>query len=112
MTEVASGEDVVPLIESGVSLSDIKIRGYSPLVYFCSVMDEELAVDTVKRGVDVNINEAGPSSYTALHFASDFAMTELVAALLAAGALMDRGTEDIPVPFGTPIPGKSPESFG
>lgn len=92
------------------SLRRVQPRGFPPLVYCCSICDEDLALRILAahqcHGLGIDVNEAEPCShYTPLHFCCELGLPDLARALLQSGAAMERRSEDVVQPFGPPIPG-------
>eukprot|EP00929_Paragymnodinium_shiwhaense_P058703 TRINITY_DN29410_c0_g1_i2.p1 TRINITY_DN29410_c0_g1~~TRINITY_DN29410_c0_g1_i2.p1 ORF type:complete len:457 (+),score=122.19 TRINITY_DN29410_c0_g1_i2:113-1483(+) len=90
-----SVEVVEAALRAGESLKRFRLRGSPPLIYAAVVQDEELALDIIARGVDVNLNERHDYGYTCLHHAIQGGMLQTVEALLAKGAALELETTDI-----------------
>ncbi len=101
------GVDLSVLLDAGADLQHVTLMNMSPLAYCCSLCDEELAVRVVHEGQNVDINEPGTTAgaFTALHYAAEFSMCHLAAALIDAGSDLEARTEDMLVPSGGAVPG-------
>jgi hypothetical protein len=100
-------EDLEKLLDSCASLRYTLIQGRAPLLYCCSICDDELGIRIVKEGVDVDLNaKDAEAGYTALHLCCEFSMPEFALALIKAGATTDSTSFDLPdCLFNTTIPG-------
>lgn len=73
-------------LDEGKSLRFAAIEGISFLRYCIAMIDEELAIEIVKRGIDLDINEPWDNGQTPLHFACQMDLIELIEAILTERA--------------------------
>ena len=78
----SSEEFLTELLDQKRPVCDVLCRGMPALCYCASMYDEELALRIAREGVDLDVNAQDPSGYSALHFAAEFDLPELVEALL------------------------------
>ena len=107
---VAANMSVAPeglpaLLDAGSSMQYVRVQGMSPLLYCCAAYDEEMAIRLLLEGAGVDMDEPDISGYTPLHYAADAGLADLAAALLQAGCGTCGWTDDMPSPFGPPVPG-------
>ena len=89
------------LLQPNSSLHDITVRGLSPLIYACSIYDEDLGLALVRHGNGVDINEKHDYGYRPLHYACEGCMPRLVQALVEAGANLEHATVDLQLQKGS-----------
>ena len=63
-----------------------KIEGISFLRYSIAIMDEDLAIEIIKHGVDLDINDPWDNGQTPLHFACQMDLIELIQTILTERA--------------------------
>lgn len=85
------------LLTSKASLRDVCLKGMSALGYCCSLFDEELALQVVMNGVDVDLECPVSGGYTPLHVACSANMPDLVRVLLEKRANLTAQSEDLRV---------------
>jgi len=82
-------------LKAGERLTYSRIYNQSPLIYACSVIDEDFGIQLVREGKGVDINEPWDSGYTPLHMCAQWDMPELAATLIEKRANLEWRTMDM-----------------
>lgn len=81
-------------LKSGEPLTYSRVSNQSPLIWACSVIDEDFGIQLVTEGKGVDINEPWEGGYTPLHMCAQWDMRELAAALIETKANLEWRTMD------------------
>ena len=88
---------IARLIQQKQDLSDVVVKGMSPLFYAVSLYEEDLVETILSEGVNVDVSAVERDGYTALHMAADADLVVAARALLSHGAStsLSRQTDDM-----------------
>ena len=91
------------ILQSNITLKEpLLVMGQSALLFAASIYDEELAILMFhnRHQIPIECNAADNQGFTALHYAIEADMTDLLQELLLCeGVDMECCTEDIPLPM-------------
>jgi hypothetical protein len=86
------------------SINGVLIKGLSPIMYACTMFDDDLAIDLLQHGIGIELeSRCIDNCYTALLLATETQQTEIVFSLLEAKADIHAKTADIRIPFGNAV---------
>lgn len=82
-------------LKAGEPLTYSRIYNQSPLIWACSVIDEDFGIQLVREGKGVDVNEPWESGYTPLHMCAQWDMRDLAAVLIEKRANLEWRTMDM-----------------